>query len=300
MLLVRYRVPQLPEAGAGVLRDDGRVCPLRYGSIAEMLRHPVPEIRAAVEGAAAGPPVDDDVVFLPPVDGRMEVWASGVTYRRSREARMEESETADVYWRVYTAERPELFFKSVAWKVVGDGDPIGIREDSSLNVPEAELAVVANAYGEPVGYTICDDVSSRSIEGANPLYLPQAKVYAGACAVFDGIRPAWEIPSAARLDIHCVVRRDGAVAWEAATDTGELTRTPASLLSWLYRQDVFPDGVVLSTGTGLVPDLAFTLRPGDSVAITIGQIGTLTNTVRVGVEPFRATRPDPIGADVLP
>jgi 2-dehydro-3-deoxy-D-arabinonate dehydratase len=287
MLLARYHSRHERTAGVGVLFDDG-LRPLPYASLADMLRNPVASIRVAVEQATAAPPLDGDLDYNPPVDGRMEVWASGVTYRRSREARMEESETADVYSRVYSAERPELFFKSVPWRVVGDGDAIGIRTDSALNVPEPELAVVANALGEPVGYTICNDVSSRSIEGANPLYLPQAKVYAGSCALFSGIRPVWETPDLTALTIQCSVRRDAALVWTAGTDAGELTRSPESLLSWLFRQDSYPDGVVLSTGTGIVPDMDFTLRPGDIVAISIAGIGTLTNTVREGVEPFRS------------
>jgi 2-dehydro-3-deoxy-D-arabinonate dehydratase len=287
MLLARYHSGPGSAAGVGVLLDDG-LRPLPYASVSELLRNSVTDIRAATEKAAEAAPLTGELEYGTPVDGRMEVWASGVTYRRSREARMEESDSADVYSRVYAAERPELFFKSLPWRVVGDGDAIGIRMDSPLNVPEPELAVVANAFGEPVGYTICNDVSSRSIEGANPLYLPQAKVYAGSCALFSGIRPVWEAPDLAALTIQCSIRRDAGLVWTAGTDAGELTRSPASLLSWLFRGDTYPDGVVLSTGTGIVPDLDFTLQPGDVVAISIAGIGTLTNTVRAGVEPFRA------------
>jgi 2-dehydro-3-deoxy-D-arabinonate dehydratase len=287
MLLVRYHSGPGPAAGVGVLLDDG-LRPLPYASVSELLRNSVTDIRAATEKAAKAPPLTGELAYDTPVDGRMEVWASGVTYRRSREARMEESDSADVYSRVYAAERPELFFKSVPWRVVGDGDAIGIRTDSPLNVPEPELAVVANAFGEPVGYTICNDVSSRSIEGANPLYLPQAKVYAGSCALFSGIRPVWEAPELKALTIQCSVRRDAGLVWTAGTDAGELTRSPETLLSWLFRQDTYPDGLVLTTGTGIVPDLDFTLQPGDVVAISIAGIGTLTNTVRAGVEPFRS------------
>ena len=148
-------------------------------------------------------------MLLPPIDGGTEVWAAGVTYARSRSAREEESSVSRVYELVYEADRPELFFKSVAWRVVTDGEPIGIRQDSDVNVPEAELALVVNAAGETVGYTVCNDVSSRSIEGENPLYLPQAKMYAGSCALASGIRPAWEVTDPGRLGIELEVSRAG-------------------------------------------------------------------------------------------
>jgi len=194
---------------------------------------------------------------------------------------MEESEAKDVYSLVYDAERPELFFKSVAWKVVGDGDPIGIRADSELNVPEPELALVLNSGGELVGLTVCNDVSSRSIEGENPLYLPQAKVYTDSCALGPGIRPVWEVDDAGDLGIACVITRDGAPAWSAQTRTSQLHRSFGVLVEHLFRASVFPQGAVLSTGTGIVPELDFTLSPGDRVTIEIEHVGTLTNTVTV-------------------
>src|SRR3954447_24620879 len=159
---------------------DATVHPLPVPTVGALLALSADEFRAAIDARDAVPLAD--VRLLPPVDGLIEVWASGVTYRRSSDARQEESDVADVYARVYTADRPELFFKSPAWRVCGDGEPIGIRPDSQISVPEPELALVCNAAAEIVGVTICDDVSSRDIEGQNPLYLPQAKIYAGACA----------------------------------------------------------------------------------------------------------------------
>jgi 2-dehydro-3-deoxy-D-arabinonate dehydratase len=146
--------------------------------------------------------------------------------------------------------------------------------------------VVANRFGEVVGYTVCNDVSSRSIEGENPLYLPQAKVYAGACALADGIRPAWEVPDAGNLSITCTVLRQEVVAWSAETSTAQLKRPPSELLSWLFRAEHHPQGVVLSTGTGIVPELDFTLQDGDAVEIVIAEVGRLRNVVARGADAF--------------
>ena len=227
------------------------------------------------------------------------MWACGVTYERSSAARQEESDVADVYARVYTAVRPELFFKSPAWRVCGDGEPVGIRPDSEISVPEPELALVCNSRAQIVGATICDDVSSRSIEGQNPLYLPQAKIYSGACAIGPGITPVWEIADLGALPITVTVRRGTEVAWQGRTSTAQLHRGLAELVEYLFRCASFPHGVILSTGTGLVPELSFTLLPGDEVRIGIDGIGTLTNTVRLATadgfgwltpEPGRAPR----------
>jgi 2-dehydro-3-deoxy-D-arabinonate dehydratase len=272
MLVIRYAIGD--EARVGVRGDDGTVRRLAAASLEELLAG---DFRAAVDNPGA---VEDGPVrLLPPVDGRTEVWAAGVTYQRSSEARQEESEVADVYARVYDAERPELFFKSVAWRVVGPDEPIGVRADSAVDVPEPEIAVVVDAAGEIVGYTVCDDVSSRSIEGANPLYLPQAKVYAGACALGPGIRPAWEVPDCYDLGIAATVTRDGGTAWAAQTSTTMLHRRFDDLVGHLRRQLALPGGAILSTGTGIVPDLDFTLTPGDTVAITVDGVGTLSNPV---------------------
>jgi 2-dehydro-3-deoxy-D-arabinonate dehydratase len=250
-------------------------------SIAELLRLPLPQLRDRCE-APDGPQTDAaSTPLLAPVDGRTEVWAAGVTYQQSRTARMAESaRAATVYDQVYDADRPELFFKCLPWKAVRPGGVIGIRADSTVDVPEPELAVVVNAGGEIVGYTICDDVSSRSIEGENPLYLPQAKIFAGACAIGPGIRPAWEVDDPYELDITLTINRGGAPAWTGQANTSQLHRRLDDLVGYLRRGDDYPDGAILSTGTCLVPELPFTLADGDEVAISISQLGTLTTTVR--------------------
>jgi 2-dehydro-3-deoxy-D-arabinonate dehydratase len=231
-----------------------------------------------------------DVTLLPPIDGRTEVWACGVTYEISQQARIEESEqSADVYQRVYDAPRPELFFKSAAWRVVGDGQAIAIRSDSVLDVPEPEVALVVNAFGEIAGYTICDDVSSRSIEGENPLYLPQAKVYLGGCALGPSIRPAWEVADPYALVIGLGISRGGQVAWSGTASTSQLHRTYDELVSCLLHSDVHPDGVILSTGTCLVPPVPFSLEHGDIVRIDISDIGTLTTSVVSGLDAIKTT-----------
>lgn len=249
-------------------------------SVATLLARPLSEIRGELVVATRTPHASSEIAALAPVDGRTEVWAAGVTYERSKDARMSESEReADIYDRVYDAERPELFFKSAAWRVVGAGGKVSIRADSEINVPEPELAVVYNVRAEAVGFTICNDMSSRSIEGENPLYLPQAKVYAGSCAIGPGIVPAWEIADPYALTITMRIERDGAVAWEGSSSTAGLHRRLDELAGYLFREQDFPDGVVLSTGTSLVPDLPFTLRSDDVIIVEIDHIGTLVSTV---------------------
>jgi len=284
MRIIRYLDAE-DRPAVGVADDDGRVRPLPVPSLADLLGAPLADIRAVVESAAAATPLPATRLpggpprILAPVDGRTEVWASGVTYQRSREARVEESGDSDVYTRVYDAVRPELFFKSVAWRAVGDGDPIGVRADSDSNTPEPELALVLNAAAELVGLTICDDVSSRTIEGENPLYLPQAKVYTASCALGPGIRPIWEVGDPTDLAISCTITRDGEPVWSARTSTAMLHRRLDDLVEHLYRALAFPYGAILSTGTGIVPGLDLSLRDGDVVRIEIDGIGTLTNPV---------------------
>ncbi len=247
--------------------------------------------QAASEGAGTVPrdvPLRR-IKVLAPVDGGTEVWAAGVTYERSMHARVEESQdSADIYDRVYTAPRPELFFKSAAWRVAGPGDRVSARSDSQVDVPEPELAAALNADGDVVGYTICNDMSSRSIEGENPLYLPQAKIYLGGCAAGPGIRPAWEVADPYGLTIAMTIRRDGEVAWTGQASTAGLRRTVPELAAFLFREDEFPAGVLLSTGTSLVPDLPFTLRAGDEIRISISEIGELVNHVVRGKAALRA------------
>ena len=298
MEIVRYA--DRTDSGVRVgVRHDGRVTHLaEVGEIAGLLRLPLREIRRLVDAAvgaagstagstdAASSVAESDVLLLPPVDGRTEVWASGVTYERSKVARVEESSEKSVYEKVYDAERPELFFKALPWRVVTEAEPIGIRSDSGLDVPEPELGVVANSAGEIVGYVVCNDVSSRVIEGENPLYLPQAKVYAGSCAISVGIRPAWEVADASALDITLTVVRAGKPAWKGETSTSKIRRSLEELVSYVLAGDAYPDGFVLATGTGIIPEMSFTLAAGDRVDIEIAGVGVLSNPVVVGKEPL--------------
>ena len=213
--------------------------------------------------------------------GTQEVWASGVTYYRSRSARIEESKDAgggDFYDRVYSAERPELFFKAVAHKVAGPDSEVRIRKDAHWSVPEPELTLVVNPCGEIVGYTIGNDMSSRDIEGANPLYLPQAKVYDRSCALGPGILIQKE-PMPADTQIGLKILRGGESAFSAAILLSEMKRDPKVLVEYLYRDQSFPVGCFLLTGTGIIPPDDFTLASGDEIQISIGGIGTLVNRV---------------------
>ncbi|HEX2910209.1 MAG TPA: fumarylacetoacetate hydrolase family protein [Chloroflexia bacterium] len=210
-----------------------------------------------------------------------EVWAAGVTYWRSREARMEESDVASrIYDLVYEAERPELFFKATPHRVAGSGDYIAIRGDSHWNVPEPELAVLLDGDLKPLGLTICNDVSSRDIEGANPLYLPQAKVYDRCCAAGPTVLLLDELPEKPSLRIECTITRNNTEVFHGGASTAQLKRTLPELVSYLGRYNSFPNGVLLSTGTCIVPPDDFTLQDGDVVTIVIENIGALVNPVR--------------------
>ena len=217
---------------------------------------------------------------LPPI-GSQEVWAAGVTYYRSRNARMEESKGAgggDFYDRVYQAARPELFFKASAHRVVGPDANVAIRDDASWSVPEPELTLFVTPRGKIAGYTIGNDMSSRDIEGENPLYLPQAKVYDRSCALGPCLLVQDE-PLPAGTEIAMEIRREGTVAFSGSTTLKEMKRKPEELVEYLYRNNSFPHGCFLLTGTGVVPPDAFTLKAGDEIRITIPPIGTLVNTV---------------------
>jgi 2-dehydro-3-deoxy-D-arabinonate dehydratase len=288
MRIVRFISPSTGADAVGVDDGDEVVELTGVTGVAELLRLPQAGLRERCSAAGGPRHASASVRLKAPVDGRMEVWAAGVTYRRSREARVTESErAADVYELVYDAERPELFFKSVAWKVSGDGERIAVRPDSEIDVPEPELGLVLSSSGEIAGYTVVNDVSSRTIEGVNPLYLPQAKIYLGACAVGPGIRPAWEVADPYALDITLTIVRGGRTVWDGKASTSELHRRLDDLAGYLFRADAFPDGVVLSTGTSLVPDLPFTLGDGDTVTIGVAEVGTLTNTVVRGLDAMR-------------
>lgn len=218
--------------------------------------------------------------LLPPI-GSQEVWAAGVTYYRSRTARMEESKSAgggDFYERVYEADRPEIFFKATPHRVAGGGQPVRIRVDSRWNVPEPELAIAINSLGQVIGFTIGNDMSSRDIEGENPLYLPQAKVYDQCCGLGPGILLTEE-PLPKSTEIRLEILRDNSRVFEASTNLEQLRRTPAELIEFLFRDNSFPRGCFLLTGTGIVPPDDFSLATGDEVRITIDPIGTLINPV---------------------
>jgi 2-dehydro-3-deoxy-D-arabinonate dehydratase len=221
----------------------------------------------------------DSVTLLAPID-RQEVWAAGVTYKRSKVARMEESETAaSVYDRVYEAPRPELFFKATPHRVVGPNQAVRIRGDATWNVPEPELTLVLNSRMQLVGFTVGNDMSSRDIEGENPLYLPQAKVYDACCALGPVITLADDMPPRDETGIRLIIRRDGQTAFEGSTGIAQMARTFEDLIGWLGRDNSFPSGVFLLTGTGIVPSSDFTLEPGDVIEITIDGIGMLKNSV---------------------
>jgi len=271
------QIVRLP-AALGLVENGQLIGGLTQRSVAELLRLSATELRNVLE-RSTGTNEKHAATPLAPIDGQTEVWAAGVTYRRSEEARVEESGTPDIYTKVYSAERPELFFKATPRRVAGPEEPVVVRADSTWDVPEPELALVVNAYAEIVGYTIGNDVSSRSIEGDNPLYLPQAKVYSRSCALGPGITPAWQIDDPYALRMRMRILRGGQEHWSGEASTADLKRRLEDLVEHLFREDDFPDGVILSTGTALVPDSPFTLQAGDVVEIEIDQLGLLRNPV---------------------
>ncbi len=220
-----------------------------------------------------------DVQLLPPLDNQ-EIWGAGVTYERSKVARQEESaDGGSFYDKVYRAERPEIFFKATPSRVVGPGKAVRVRGDSKWSVPEPELALVLSSDLRLVGYTVGNDMSARDIEGSNPLYLPQAKMYDACCALGPCVTLASAMPRAADIGIRLMIERDGAVEFDGSTSIARMARSFAELIGWLGRDNVFPDGAILLTGTGIVPPDEFSLKEGDLVSITIDGIGTLVNPV---------------------
>ncbi|GAB4139700.1 MAG: fumarylacetoacetate hydrolase family protein [Planctomycetaceae bacterium] len=227
----------------------------------------------------ADPIPTEEVRFLAPVDLQY-IWAAGVTYKRSQTARMEESESgASHYDKVYTADRPELFFKALPHAVCGPGDPVRVRFDSNWSVPEPEFTLVISPEKKIVGYTVGNDMSARDIEGENPLYLPQAKVYNQSCAIGPCILVAEGELDLPNTKIELTIERGGNEVYRGATDLGQFARKFEDLVEWLYRENDFPTGSMLLTGTGIVPPDDFSLVNGDKVSITISGIGTLTNPV---------------------
>jgi len=267
---------------SGVLVEDAGRFDLAALSWDDVFRADDPRvaIEAARTAAGQGRAAFDESELLPPI-GRQEVWAAGVTYYRSRDARMEESRAAgggDFYALVYEAQRPELFFKASAHRVVGSGQAVRIRRDAHWNVPEAELVLAVNSAGRIFGYTVGNDVSSRDIEGENPLYLPQAKIYDGSCALGPGLLVSSE-PLDKDTAISIRVGRREQEVFKGDTTLAQLRRTPASLVDYLYREASFPDGAFLMTGTGIIPPAEFTLHAGDEIRIDIAGVGRLMNTV---------------------
>lgn len=264
------------------------------GSVGEWLAASADRVDAAIDDLVAAaeaatwrvaaadldqPPAPERPHWLPPVD-RQDIWAAGVTYERSRAARQEEAQDGgDVYARVYTATRPELFFKAQAPWVVGAHDAVGIRCDAIWNVPEPELALVANPALQIVGYTIGNDMSSRDIEGENPLYLPQAKIYTRSCALGPRIVLRRNTESWPDVAIRIHIERQGQAVFGGSSHTNQIRRRPAELVEHLGRCLAFPHGVVLLTGTGIIPPESFTLAAGDRITIAIDGAGELTNYV---------------------
>lgn len=255
----------------------------RPASIAALLESA--DVPAACRALASGPATRRplaEVSLLAPIDGQ-EVWAAGVTYRRSQVARREESQgAASFYDLVYTAPRPELFFKASPHRVSGPGQPLRIRRDARWNVPEPELALVLNSRLEVVGFCAGNDMSSRDIEGENPLYLPQAKVYDQCCGLGPWITLSGVMPEPAGIGIRMRISRSGSEVFSGQTSIGQMKRSFPELVAWLGRDNSFPQGAILLTGTGIVPSNEFTLQAGDEVSIEIDGVGTLCNPIVQG------------------
>jgi 2-dehydro-3-deoxy-D-arabinonate dehydratase len=267
--------------GVGVLDGDGvRLLSGQATTLSGILHGTDP---LALVGALLDPKQPPlpltDVCLLAPVD-QQEIWGAGVTFKRSREARERESAGAALFYeKVYTAERPELFFKATPRRVVGPDANVRIRKDGLWNVPEPEVALVVSPQMQIVGYTIGNDMSSRDIEGENPLYLPQAKVYDGSCALGPVVTLAAAFPPAEKVTIELLVSRGGQTVFDGQTTLAQMARSFTDLVSWLGRENTFPDGVILLTGTGVVPPDQFTLERGDRITIEVTGIGRLSNTV---------------------
>ncbi|MDA0817077.1 MAG: fumarylacetoacetate hydrolase family protein [Planctomycetota bacterium] len=282
--LCRFRPDSGAEPRIGAVIAGERIVDLTHvgvSSLSDVLDRADPAahlrlLRGSEDGVSLS-----EVVLLPPVEHH-EVWAAGVTYLRSKSARMEESDfSATAYDRVYDADRPEIFFKSLGEKVVGPDEHVGIRKDARWSVPEPELALVMNAHGRLVGCTVGNDMSSRDIEGENLLYLPQAKVYDRSCSLGPWITLVADDDVIRQWTIAIAIRRGGETVFSGETGVDQIKRSFADLREHLWRSQHFPQGVVLLTGTGVVPDESFTLAANDHVTITISGIGTLENTVAV-------------------
>jgi 2-dehydro-3-deoxy-D-arabinonate dehydratase len=284
MRLCRFRTSTLP-ARIGLMKEEPAIIDLEtlgVATVEEVLERPDPAafLRGLKTKGLNQIPVSE-VTLLAPI-ARQEIWAAGVTYLRSRTARMEESEfSATAYDRVYEADRPELFFKALPHKVVPHQQPVGIRCDSTWNVPEPELALVLDSKGKLAGFTIGNDMSSRDIEGANLLYLPQAKIYDGSCALGPWIQLGASEAEARSWTIDLKILRQDAPVFSGQTSVSQIKRGFEELADYLFRSQSFPFGAVLLTGTGVIPPDSFTLQAGDVVEITVSGIGTLRNPVEI-------------------
>jgi len=245
-------------------------------SLTDLLSMGMLEARSIIE--AANTSVKAPAHLVAPIDSHQEVWACGVTYLRSKVGRMEESDVPDLYSRVYEAERPEIFYKSIGWRVIPNGEPVGIRRDSGWDVPEAEVVLVVNSQQEIFGYTIGNDMSSRSIEGENTLYLPQAKSYEKSCTIGNFIIPSWEIAEAV-FPYTLKIERNGVEVFSESSSSAQMKRGFTELVDWFFRTLPMPSGAMLFTGTGIVPSADFTLHEGDVVKIDGGVLGHLNNPV---------------------
>jgi 2-dehydro-3-deoxy-D-arabinonate dehydratase len=245
-------------------------------SLSDLLSMGLQEARSIIE--AANSSVKAPAHLVAPIDSHQEVWACGVTYLRSKVGRMEESDVPDLYSRVYEAERPEIFYKSIGWRVISNGEPVGIRRDSGWDVPEAEVVLVVNSQQEIFGYTIGNDMSSRSIEGENTLYLPQAKSYEKSCTIGSFIIPSWEIAEAV-FPYTLKIERNGVEVFSESSSSAQMKRGFTELVDWFFRTLPMPSGAMLFTGTGIVPSADFTLHEGDVVKIDGGVLGNLNNPV---------------------
>jgi 2-dehydro-3-deoxy-D-arabinonate dehydratase len=281
MQIAKYATESDPRPRVGLL-EDGRIRALGSGQgfLSELLNAADVEQRVAELARRTGSSVSiGSVRLLPPLDAH-EVWGAGVTYERSKVARQEESEQGGSFYDlVYRAPRPELFFKATPSRVVGHGQSIRIRGDTRWCVPEPELALVLSPDLRLVGFTIGNDVSARDIEGENPLYLPQAKVYDACCALGPVVTLTRAMPPAAQTGIRLEIEREGSIVFQGTTSVARMARRFEELIDWLGRDNRFPDGAILLTGTGIVPPDEFSLRPADLVRITIDGIGTLENNV---------------------
>jgi 2-dehydro-3-deoxy-D-arabinonate dehydratase len=266
--------------------DGDRLIPLvlgsRFGCLADLLAadDPISAVRALTEEPSIV--IEDSIRWLPPIDSQ-EVWAAGVTYKRSQTARMEESEAAaSCYDRVYQADRPELFFKATPHRVSGHRQPLRIRKDATWNVPEPEVTLVLSPKLRIVGLTIGNDMSSRDIEGENPLYLPQAKCYDQCAGLGPWITLYDSLPPISEIEISLQIHRGREVVFDQRTSADQMARSFQDLVQWLGRDNHFPNGAFLMTGTGIVPTSDFTLQPNDVVSIHIAGVGTLSNPIVQG------------------